>query len=234
MLRARYKCVLFTDTDEFVIPDPSFYPKGLKQYFEKFIAETSLLHRRTSGMELAHISFGNGSFSFNSIKNASALTPEELQSIWSMHGYIEPPMNWSKSILSQRKYWIPVLKYSKPLLTKIPLKYRPGFHNNFVGPFVVQDSQLFLIHLRSADYSFCMEHEKAKYETAKNMHPQERQAGFNDHIVKFESLLAHGAVCAFSVGCYLGPWIGNQTAVYDTTAKIRLIRMDDAWVFSDL
>ena len=185
-------------------------------------------------MELAHVSFGNGSFSFDKISDASSLSDDEIRVIRETHGYIEAPMNWNKPILAQRRYWLPVGKYSKPLLTKIPLRYRPGFHNNFVGPMVMLDNDLYLIHLRSADYKFCMEHEKAKFELAKLMHESERMAGFNDHIVKFEALLARGSVCPNAVGCYTGPWIGNQTSVWDTSGRTRLTRMGDEWQASDL
>ena len=38
LLRAGYPCVLFSDTDEFLIPDPIAYPGGLRQYLKKFIS----------------------------------------------------------------------------------------------------------------------------------------------------------------------------------------------------
>ena len=99
-----------------------------------------------------------------------------MQSIWEKHGYIEAPMNWNQSVLAQRRYWVPISKYNKPLLTKTRLRYRPGFHTNFVGPIIMADSDLVLIHLRSSDLEFCMSHEKAKYETAKDMHIEEKNA----------------------------------------------------------
>ena len=99
---------------------------------------------------------------------------------------------------------------------------------------VMQDSNLFLIHLRSADLDFCMAHERAKYETTKLMHQDERAAGFNDHIVKFEALLARGGVCTFSIGCFIGPWLGNMTITFDNTGRIRLSRMDDSWAAVDM
>lgn len=212
-----------------IAPDPRAYPGGLGEYFKKFLADSSLMHRRCNGVELAHVSYGNGSYSFEHVKEARSLTAENLQTIWSKYGYIEPPMNWSRSILSQRRYWIAAARYSKPLLTKIPIRYRPGFHNNFIGPMVMLDANLFLIHLKSSDLEFCKAHERAKYETAKRMHQDERAAGFNDHIVKFEALLASGGVCTYSVGCFIGHWNGNKTAVYDNTGRIHLDRMDDSW-----
>jgi hypothetical protein len=130
LLRAGYPCVLFSDSDEFIAPDPRRYPGGLKQYFEKFIGNTQFFHRRTSGMELAHISFGNGSFSFDKVKDAELLSDAELEHIRNTYGYIEPPMNWNKTILSQRRYWVAVGKYSKPLLTKIRIRYR--YNHNII------------------------------------------------------------------------------------------------------
>ena len=96
------------------------------------------------------------------------------------------------------------------------------------------DSDLYLIHLRSSDYKFCMEHERAKYELAKRMHDIEIKSGFNDHIIKFEALLAAGRVCDFSVGCFSGPWIGNGTNVFDNTGRVQLTRMHDDWAKAGL
>ena len=233
LLRAGYPCVLFSDTDEFLIPDPIAYPGGLRQYLKKFITDSSLNHRRTSGRELSHVSYGNGTYSFDGKWNQT-FTEKDIENIRAKYGYIEGPMNWSKPIFSQRRYWAPVAKYSKPLLTKIPIRYRPGFHNNFIGPMVMQDAELYLVHLRSADYMFCLDHERAKYETSKRMHESEKMAGYNDHITKFEQMMKSGNVCAFAVGCFIGPWIGNKTALFDTTGHVRLELMDEAWIQVEL
>ena len=70
---------------------------------EKFISDPTLKHRRTSGRELSHISYGNGSFSFEG-RNTS-VSDSELAEIRAKHGYIEPPLNWSRPIFAQRRYW---------------------------------------------------------------------------------------------------------------------------------
>ena len=47
LFRAGYKCVLFTDVDEFV-PDPNEYPGGLDSYLHEFVKDPKRIHHRVS------------------------------------------------------------------------------------------------------------------------------------------------------------------------------------------
>ena len=49
LLRAGYKCVLFMEVDEYVAPDPEFFPTGLAAYFKAFIEDKKAIFRRTLG-----------------------------------------------------------------------------------------------------------------------------------------------------------------------------------------
>lgn len=46
IFRAGYKCVLYTDVDEFIVPDPIKYPDGLGEYLEKFVADPNKQSQR--------------------------------------------------------------------------------------------------------------------------------------------------------------------------------------------
>ena len=73
----------------------------------------------------------------------------------------EKPLDLSKPILSQRKYWYRRKKYNtfdKPLLSKIPLLWTLGWHEA-KGDFPL-DEDLYLVHLHQADYNQCVESHK--------------------------------------------------------------------------
>ena len=138
LLRSGYSCVLFTEIDEMIVPDPDQYPGGLKEYLNKFAQNSSLLHIRPQGYEMVH-------------RNFSSVSNEREKNI-----------DWTKSILAQRKFVFPSPGYSKPLLSKIPLLYVPGFHTT-VGVVVETDTSLRLFHLHSVDYEYCNTREQSKF-----------------------------------------------------------------------
>jgi len=100
-----------------IVPNPKKYPGGLRQYMKKFIADEKMLYIRAVGHELCHLSFGSGKFSFKDYLKSrnvnkksgseggknSLISATELRGIWDQYGYIEPPINWNDSILSQRR-----------------------------------------------------------------------------------------------------------------------------------
>jgi hypothetical protein len=150
-LRAGFKCVFFSDTDEIVFVNPVKYPNGLHQYFEAFAKNTSRLNHRVASIELGHMNFGNGSIETR-----------------------EPPFNFSDPyIFRQRTYYTehPQFLYNKPLLTKVPILYRPGFHHPALSyEKIYTDLDLHMIHMASFDYDNCMERNKRNYETFKGYH----------------------------------------------------------------
>ena len=46
LFRAGYKCVLYTDVDEFIVPDPNKYPGGLDSYLQEFVKDPKRIHHR--------------------------------------------------------------------------------------------------------------------------------------------------------------------------------------------
>ena len=64
----------------------------------------------------------------------------------------EPPIDLTKPLLSQRKWWYTVFRHCKPLITNHPIDYKVGFHEatNLVHPFA--DEKLVMIHLKRIDF----------------------------------------------------------------------------------
>ena len=132
LLRFGYKCVLFTEVDEFVVPDPIKFPGGLREYLLRFAGDNSSLSRRTNG--------------YHVLENRN---PNE--------GIVDSRINWSLSLLSQRHTWATAMLYSKPLLTKFPLKYIPGFHNTSERDWEHSlDQDLYLLHMSMIDVDYCI------------------------------------------------------------------------------
>jgi Glycosyl transferase family 2 len=66
----------------------------------------------------------------------------------------EPPIDLDRPVLDQRGWWFRNYIYSKPLLSRVPLHWVPGFHHRDDGT-SNQDLDLLLIHLHRMDYELC-------------------------------------------------------------------------------
>ncbi|MCM8776432.1 MAG: hypothetical protein NC930_08840 [Candidatus Omnitrophica bacterium] len=62
----------------------------------------------------------------------------------------EPPIDLTCSILSQRKYWWMRRHWNKPLLSRVPLNWIPGFHR--ASNCFEIDPELLLVHLHRFDF----------------------------------------------------------------------------------
>lgn len=84
---------------------------------------------------------------------------------WEVHHDFasEPPLDPSRPVLAQRRRWHRNEKYSKALLSKVPLTWSLGFHT--CEESVAQDELLVLVHLHKYDFqAFLARHEaRAKY-----------------------------------------------------------------------
>jgi hypothetical protein len=67
----------------------------------------------------------------------------------------EPPLEPAAPILAQRKWWFRNTAYDKPLLARVPMSWRGGFHGRTDGA-VNDDPRLFLVHLHRVDYERCL------------------------------------------------------------------------------
>lgn len=77
----------------------------------------------------------------------------------------EPPLDLSRPIMAQRKWWYPCHNYDKPLLSRIPLTYHHGCHYCHEFPWQTTDPNLLLIHLHKVDFDLCV---NRKWERMKN------------------------------------------------------------------
>ena len=134
LLRLGYRCYLYTDVDEFVIPDPFVCKNGLREYLEYFLDSPSN-YSRALGKNLLHYSQGS---------------------------HPEPPFSWEHPVLDQRRFWSDDLFFSKTVMSKISLTYAAGFHSAFTfdtGVIGVDeiDPNLILLHLNYLLYyeAFC-------------------------------------------------------------------------------
>ena len=75
--------MLLAEVDDIVAPDPEKFSGGLRELLLTFAADVNSSHfapyLATHGMQLAHISEGSHE--------------------------IEPALNWTDSLLTQRRYW---------------------------------------------------------------------------------------------------------------------------------
>lgn len=137
LLRWGYKCVLLSDVDELMLPDPKKYPGGLKQYIANYEKNGTELYYRMKGYLIAHIVDGE---------------------------YVEKPIKWNEPIMQQRKYFVRQPKYDKCLLTKTGIRYKPGFHTKYLPlDEIKMDEDILLIHLKEFDHDFCFGREYQKF-----------------------------------------------------------------------
>lgn len=201
--RYGYKCVLLSDVDEIMIPDPDKYPGGLSQYLTAFVNNTEAKIFRAVGHIIAHISQADG---------------EE-------NTRMEPPIDWTKSIMGQRNFYFPQPKYSKPLVSKVPVHYKPGFHTAFSPTNIQCDDDLLLFHLREVDKEFCLNREYQKYLIMRNAHQSDLDKALNGHINNFPDMVKKGETCQFGMATYYKKYNG----AFDNTGKARLNELAEKW-----
>jgi Glycosyl transferase family 2 len=74
----------------------------------------------------------------------------------------EPPLRFDQPVLRQRRYWHPAPRwYSKRLLSKVPLLWHFGFHDELNAPTIEPDPDLYLVHLHRVDYEYCLSRHRA-------------------------------------------------------------------------
>ena len=212
LLKAGYKCVVFTEADEMIVANSTRHQNGgLGEYLRKFAYASSYIYVRPVGVTISHEMIGQRA---------------------------EAAMDWSKDVLSQRNWWAPSPMFSKPLITKVPLKYIPGFHkarpfqSNLTrvgqgataaffattvgarssrqkpkrgsslpriadGPEIaLADGDLVMVHLHGADVDYCMQREELKARSASaSMHAMEKKQRLGAHFVNFERIKENGLMC---------------------------------------
>jgi hypothetical protein len=220
LLRYGYKCVLLSDVDEIILIDPDVYPGGLKEYLTYFVHNSTATNYRAQGYMLSQIA---------SITAAEEYGKRPHKRNVSIEAVVEGPLNWSKSILSQRHFWVDQQQYYKPVLSKIPTRHKAGFHRYYFPIKVATESSMYLLHLREVDEQFCLIREKHKYELIQHGH-QSETTSLNGHISSYERKLKNGELCQFARGKY--DVIDDR--FYDGTSRIGLSEMDPKWTKVEL
>lgn len=73
-----------------------------------------------------------------------------------VHQPEEPPIDLDEPILAQRSTWHASRQYSKRLLSRVPLAWSEGFHDEYNAPDDPPDPALMLVHLHRVDYERCL------------------------------------------------------------------------------
>jgi hypothetical protein len=73
----------------------------------------------------------------------------------------EPTLRLDAPVLAQRRYWHASTVYSKRLLSRIPLRWSEGFHQEYNAPDDAPDPELLLVHLHRVDYDMCLARHQA-------------------------------------------------------------------------
>ncbi len=89
----------------------------------------------------------------------------------------EPPIDLLKPILSQRRYGLFSSPECKHLLSRIPLKWLPGFHASNMPPRF--DPNLFIFHLKFMDYGAAANRQKINLETKWSEDSLKKNYGFH-------------------------------------------------------
>ena len=114
MLQQYYDVVIYTDCDEIIVPDPSAYPGGLRQYCETCPPLVAPI-----GLNVLHM------------------------------GEREGPLEADRPILRQRRFCRFASFYCKPLITREPVTWSPGFHHADRKCHIARN--VYLFHLKAVD-----------------------------------------------------------------------------------
>ncbi len=123
-----YDAVIYTDCDEFLVPDPDKY-SDLRHY----IAEMPGDFVRAVGVDVLHVL--NKEF----------------------------PIDLTRPILSQRRFGKFGSASCKALISKVPLRWLPGFHS--CNQKVPVDPELTMFHLKFMDYNIAMQRQLINIDT---------------------------------------------------------------------
>ncbi|WP_030670313.1 RICIN domain-containing protein [Streptomyces rimosus] len=94
----------------------------------------------------------------------------------------EPAFDPVQNVLRQRSTWFPNPLYSKPLLARVPMMWRSGFHERFDGR-ADHDPDLYLIHLHRMDYEICLRRHERRSGHLRTRDDIDNNRGYQNRIV---------------------------------------------------
>jgi hypothetical protein len=97
----------------------------------------------------------------------------------------EPALDPAAPIMTQRQWWFRNTGYDKPLLARVPMLWRGGFHGRTDGA-IKDDPRLFLVHLHRVDYERCLYRHRQR--VARPWKPEQLANGwgYQDRIIEPE------------------------------------------------
>lgn len=104
-----------------------------------------------------------------------------------VHQADEPPLDFDRPLLAQRRCWHASLDYSKRLLARTPLQWSQGFHREYRAPDAPPDPSLLLVHLHRVDYDWCLERHRRSAARDWNEADREGGAGAQNRIAEAEA-----------------------------------------------
>jgi hypothetical protein len=95
----------------------------------------------------------------------------------------EPPFDPSEKVLSQRSTWFSNPLYSKPLLARVPMLWKGGFHER-ADDAARHDPCLRLIHLHRMDYRICWNRHRRRARQPRDEVDIANERGYQNRIVE--------------------------------------------------
>ena len=138
-LLQNYQAVLFAEADELIFVKPSPTAKGLVDFIMDKLSKDDdtkphLKFLRCFGFSIDHV-------------------PS-----------LEAPIDFTKPILEQRKYWRFDYLYCKALISNVHCYWTLGFHHLHNCEAIPMDMDLMLLHLHKIDYEACKKKHKEQAE----------------------------------------------------------------------
>jgi hypothetical protein len=181
------------------------------------------------------------------LRNSSSIGNKHVIPVYGhhlSHAYTEEPeINTSKPILQQRKYWFQQDLFSKPLLSKVPLRYISGHHAvqtrlPEMYDFRQADPHLIMVHLHSFDHKHCVEREKAKFEGSLHASKKDEATfGLNgiNRAAKFDNIIKSTSLCGLTMLTRVGNEMRNPqgeiaTAIPKQFFLSRFNLVEQAWL----
>lgn len=90
---------------------------------------------------------------------------------------VEPKIDFNRPLLKQRLFFYSIQSLCKPLLSKVPLRWKVGFHRAKGVKLISRE--LLLLHLHQIDYSYCLERHRAN--AARRWSKEEIARGTGEH-----------------------------------------------------
>ena len=118
--------------------------------------------------------------------------------------------------------------YDKPLLSKVPLRYKAGFHKLFTRDKIEVDPELVMLHMRSFDWDFCFYREEQKFNLSHLMKPEELASGMASHWRTYKEDKKSGALCRYAKASFFGEET-SKTQYLDNTGRIPMQTFEPEW-----